>query len=193
MASLMSMNQAWNFSGEKPNEQLMRIWHFSSCINSFFKHACAAIQLERCLIFGRTFIYMYFHTSWLQTAKALARLHGCAGLPEPSLVAYVISTIISWAGSNSYETVILITQTHTRYIIQLLPLLEGNMKICSPEAGNIALTVEGEKIVMLSSHKANNCFIIPKNNNNKQFLQYAEILNTDQHYVFISFAVKLYL
>ena len=35
----------------------------------------------------------------MQTAKALARLHGCAGLPEPSLVANVISTIIylmSW-------------------------------------------------------------------------------------------------
>ena len=30
-------------------------------------------------------------------AKAL---HECAGLPEPSLVTYVISTIISWAGSD---------------------------------------------------------------------------------------------
>ena len=33
------------------------------------------------------------------TAKALARLRGWAGLPEPSLVAYALSTIISWAGS----------------------------------------------------------------------------------------------
>ena len=41
----------------------------------------------------------YFHTSCVQTAKALARLHECAGSPEPSLVAFVISTIISWAGS----------------------------------------------------------------------------------------------
>ena len=40
----------------------------------------------------------YFHTSCVQTAKPLARLRGCKGLPEPSLVAYVISTIISWAG-----------------------------------------------------------------------------------------------
>ena len=38
-------------------------------------------------------------TSCMQTAKALARLRGCAGSPEPSLVAYVISTIISWASS----------------------------------------------------------------------------------------------
>ena len=44
--------------------------------------------------------FVYFHTSCVRTAKALASLHGCAGSPEPSLVAYVISTIISWAGSN---------------------------------------------------------------------------------------------
>ena len=48
--------------------------------------------------------FIYFHTSWVRTAKALVRLLvrlcRCAGLPEPSLVAYVISTIISWAGSK---------------------------------------------------------------------------------------------
>ena len=44
--------------------------------------------------------FVYFHTSCVRTAMALARLRGCAGSPEPSLVAYVISTIISWAGSN---------------------------------------------------------------------------------------------
>ena len=43
--------------------------------------------------------FVHFHTSCVRTAKALARLRGCAGSPEPSLVAYVISTIISWAGS----------------------------------------------------------------------------------------------
>ena len=43
--------------------------------------------------------FVYFHTSWVRTAKALARLHGCAGSPESSLVACVISIIISWAGS----------------------------------------------------------------------------------------------
>ena len=43
--------------------------------------------------------YAYFHTSCVQTAKALARLCGCVGSPEPSLVVYMISTIISWAGS----------------------------------------------------------------------------------------------
>ena len=44
--------------------------------------------------------FVYFHTACVRTAKALARLRGCAGSPEPSLVAYVVSTIISWAGSN---------------------------------------------------------------------------------------------
>ena len=43
--------------------------------------------------------FIYFHTSCIRTAKALVRLRGCAGSPESSLVAYVISTIFSWAGS----------------------------------------------------------------------------------------------
>ena len=43
--------------------------------------------------------FVYFHTSCVRTEKAMARLRGCAGSPEPSLVAYVISTIISRAGS----------------------------------------------------------------------------------------------
>ena len=43
--------------------------------------------------------FIYFHTSCVRTAKALARLLKCADLPQPSLVTYVISTIISWAGS----------------------------------------------------------------------------------------------
>ena len=37
----------------------------------------------------------------MRTEKALARLRGCAGAPEPSLVAYVISTIISRADANN--------------------------------------------------------------------------------------------
>ena len=44
--------------------------------------------------------FVYFPTSCVRTAKALARLRIRAVSPEPSLVAYVISTICSWAGSN---------------------------------------------------------------------------------------------
>ena len=43
--------------------------------------------------------FVYFHTSCVWTVKALARLRECTGLSEPLLVAYVISTIISRAGS----------------------------------------------------------------------------------------------
>ena len=51
------------------------------------------------------FLYMYFHTSWVRTVEVLVRLRGCADSPEPSLVACVISTIISWASSfrNVYD------------------------------------------------------------------------------------------
>ena len=48
--------------------------------------------------------FVYFQTLYVRTAKALARLRGCS--PEPSLVAYAISTIISWAGSFNFVTVI---------------------------------------------------------------------------------------
>ena len=44
--------------------------------------------------------FVYFHTLCVWTTKALVRLRGCAGSPEPSLVAYLISTISSWAVSN---------------------------------------------------------------------------------------------
>ena len=43
--------------------------------------------------------FVNFHTSCVRTAKAMAGLHICAGSPEPSLVAYMISTKILWAGS----------------------------------------------------------------------------------------------
>ena len=42
---------------------------------------------------------MHFHSLCVQTVKALARQCGCVGSLELLLVAYVISTIISSAGS----------------------------------------------------------------------------------------------
>ena len=45
--------------------------------------------------------FVYFQISCVRTAMALARLRGWADSPEPSLVAYVISTVItSWTGSD---------------------------------------------------------------------------------------------
>ena len=93
-----------------PNH-LMRLWYFLSSINSFFKCACAAIHdpVELDVWFlVRPFVY--FHTSCVQTVKALVRLCGCAGLPEPSLVAYVVSTIISWTGSEQTFFFVFITR-----------------------------------------------------------------------------------
>ena len=46
--------------------------------------------------------FVYFNTSSVQTAKALVRLRKCAVSPEPLLVAYAISPIISWVGSINY-------------------------------------------------------------------------------------------
>ena len=43
--------------------------------------------------------FVYFHTTCVRAAKAMARLRECKGSPEPLLFACVIGTIISWAGS----------------------------------------------------------------------------------------------
>ena len=48
-------------------------------------------------------LFVYYHTSGVRTAKAVARLRGCAVSPEPSLVSYAISTKISWAGALEYR------------------------------------------------------------------------------------------
>ena len=72
-------------------------WHillgqltFTPSVNLFFKRAYAAIQ------WGQR---SDFHTLCVRIAKALVRLRGCAGSLEPSLFAYVISTVFTWAGS----------------------------------------------------------------------------------------------
>ena len=54
------------------------------------------VGLDVCFFVGP---FVYFRTSCVRTTKVLARVCRCAGSPEPSLVAYLISTIISWAGS----------------------------------------------------------------------------------------------
>ena len=80
--------------------RLTRLWYFSSSVNSFFKRTCPAIQWSYTVdVWFLVRPFVYFHISCMRTAKALAKLRRCAGLPEPSLVAYARSTIISWAGS----------------------------------------------------------------------------------------------
>ena len=65
----------------------MRLWYFSSSVNSFFNGHAQPSSIASYLIFGRTFCLLpYF---------MCANSEGS----EPSLSAYVVSTIISWAGS----------------------------------------------------------------------------------------------
>ena len=75
----------------------MRLWLFSSFIIKLILQTrmhSHPFGLDVWFLVGP---FIYFHTLCVRTAKALARLRRCAGSPEPSLVAYVISTIISWA------------------------------------------------------------------------------------------------
>ena len=87
--------------------------------------------------------FVYFHTSCVQTAKALVRLRGCAGSLEPSQVAYVISTIISWAGSfllfhfNDYRST----------SKELWNLLIWNLSINSPYTFLMPFLVNGKGCV----------------------------------------------
>ena len=92
----------------------MRLWYFPSSVNSFFKRACAVIQ---CGLVGP---FAYFHTVCVRTGKALARLHECAGSAEPSLVACVISTIISGAGSNHWFSKILNRRCKILFVFYLI-------------------------------------------------------------------------
>ena len=89
---------SWVLLGAHHLSQLMRLWYYLSSVNSFFKHALGShpVGLDVWFLVSP---FVYFHTFCVRTAKALVRLRGCAGSPEPSLVAYVISTKNSWASS----------------------------------------------------------------------------------------------
>ena len=79
---------------------LMRLWHFwFSLLILQIRMRSHPVMLDVRLSVGP---FVYFHLLRVRTAKALVRLRGCAGMPEPSLVACMISTIISWAGSFSH-------------------------------------------------------------------------------------------
>ena len=51
------------------------------------------ISGAKCLIFGRTLCLLPYHM--YANSEGSSRLRECAGKAEPSLVAYVISTILS--------------------------------------------------------------------------------------------------
>ena len=45
--------------------------------------------------------FLLTHCMYERAAEVLARLRGCAGSPEPSLLAYAISTRFAWRGPNN--------------------------------------------------------------------------------------------
>ena len=45
--------------------------------------------------------FLLIHCLYERAAKVLARLRGCAGSPEPSLLAWAISTKFAWRGPNN--------------------------------------------------------------------------------------------
>ena len=92
------------------------------------------VGLDVCFFVGP---FVYCHTSCVRTAMALARLRGCAGSPEPSLVAYAISTIISRAGSNIRQRFLYLSNITVVqfFIISALPrAAEYTIGICKEKA-----------------------------------------------------------
>ena len=79
----------------------------------------------------------------------LVRLHGCTGLPEPSLVAYVISTIISWTGSYKRFTPMLIIETKVN--IHKSTTDKCVIRHTCKKPSNISLSALTSKIIFPSS------------------------------------------
>ena len=102
LSDLLGSLQYWliNMYLKNKMSHLMRLWYFLLSVN-----LCMHSHPVWLVVWFLVRPFVYFHTLCVQTAKALARLRRCAGSPKPSLVAYVISTIISWAGSNAFPTI----------------------------------------------------------------------------------------
>ena len=49
--------------------------------------------------------FLLIHCLYERAAKVLARLRGCAGSPEPSLLAYAISTKFAWRGPYNLSSI----------------------------------------------------------------------------------------
>ena len=122
-------------------------WFFLFYFIFFFFFVFCKLHLQMCIrshpmgldVWDLVGLFVYFHTSCVRTAKALARLRGCTGSPEPSLVAYVISTIISWAGlfihylfTINHVLFTYVWITTSSYVIQILPLSPNtwNSELC---------------------------------------------------------------
>ena len=84
---------------EKDNlKKLFELWH-EIMVLFVLRKLILQTRMHSHPVWLDVWFFVYFHTSCVRSAKALARLREFAGSPELSLIAYVISTIISWAGS----------------------------------------------------------------------------------------------
>ena len=70
-------------SDNKPSHEIMVLFILSKLIHQM-RMRSHPVRLDGCFLVGPI---VYFHTSCVWTAKALARLRRCVGSPEPSLVA----------------------------------------------------------------------------------------------------------
>ena len=91
--------------------------------------------------------FVYIHTSCVRKTNALARLRGCAGSPEPSLVAYVISTMTSCAGTfKSQQLNLLVNRIDIRWKSNDKEPIQSNSTSCSRYQ-------TGKKHTQLRQHK----------------------------------------
>ena len=106
-ASVAELLECWSQKLFEPAHQIMAL----SVLHTLILQTCMRSHPVGLDVWFLVRYFIYFHMACVQTAKALVRLRGCAGSPEPSLVAYVWSTIILWVGSifminlhDSYES-----------------------------------------------------------------------------------------
>ena len=68
----------------------MRLWFFSSAVNSFFKRGCAAIQwgkMSDCLVGP----FVYYHTSSVRTANICL----CRTRPQTPKTGFLVTGLIN--------------------------------------------------------------------------------------------------
>ena len=90
-----------------------RICVLEHSIMKNFNCTCPAIQRGQgfgCLVWR----FLLTHCLYERAAEVLARLRGCAGSPEPSLLAYAISTKFAWRGPYMVESYLVLEKKKTR-------------------------------------------------------------------------------
>ena len=94
---------------------VMRLWYFSSSVNSFFKHACVAIQWARCLFYGRTLhLLTYFMCADSKGSGETARMRRLARAFTGRLCDKH-HNLMSWLIANHYGNSITKTDSFAKY------------------------------------------------------------------------------